>query len=144
MNSIQERLHGIEPFYFVRKPECKVHILQRCKFCGAVAHLGICTRCGSATVCSGCGRVRVDQNHWAQMIVPTSPNISHGICRECMATLYPKVAARLLDKPHAFEVYEYTIYQIALGRTKREMEEEWKKEKKAMNQKAYSSEYALN
>jgi len=144
MNQISERLRGNESFYFICKPENKVQILGRCKFCGAVAHLGICTRCGAAVVCSLCNRVRVDRNHWTTIIMSTTERISHGICRDCMEKLHPKVAEKIFNESHQFQVSTITVITKRMGRTLRERKEEWTNEKRRMNQKAYSSACELN
>ncbi|NUN71202.1 MAG: tetratricopeptide repeat protein [Bacteroidetes bacterium] len=53
-------------------------------------------------VCSNCKNVRDDQGYWQALdryiSAHTDTKISHGICPDCMQTLYPEIAARITKK----------------------------------------------
>jgi hypothetical protein len=52
-----------------------------------------------AVVCAGCGRVRVDGDLWVRRArAKARSHTSHGICPDCMQTLYPEVARRVARK----------------------------------------------
>jgi len=52
-----------------------------------------------AVVCAGCGKVRVEGDLWVQRGRPKArARTSHGICPDCIQTLYPDVARRRAAK----------------------------------------------
>jgi hypothetical protein len=56
---------------------------------------------GIAPICSRCKRIRDDRGCWRQveayMYEHAEAEFSHGVCPECMETLYPKAARRKRD-----------------------------------------------
>lgn len=52
-----------------------------------------------AVVCASCGKVRVDGDLWVRRArAKARSHTSHGICPDCMQTLYPDVARRRAAK----------------------------------------------
>ncbi len=54
------------------------------------------------TICSNCRKIKLEDNQWAsasEKIIDTiGENISHGICPECIKSLYPDFADSVLAK----------------------------------------------
>ncbi|HOP30986.1 MAG TPA: PAS domain-containing protein [Spirochaetota bacterium] len=54
------------------------------------------------TICSNCGNAKIDSNRWIQITDSMKTNlpsrISHGICPDCLYSLYPELAEKILLK----------------------------------------------
>lgn len=57
---------------------------------------------GLLPICSGCKKIRDDNDNWIQMEVyvrdRTGADFSHGICPDCLRALYPEFADNILNK----------------------------------------------
>jgi hypothetical protein len=40
-------------------------------------------------ICASCGRLRLDAESWVRRQVKSRAGLSHGLCPECLETLYP-------------------------------------------------------
>jgi len=130
MHQTAERLRGDSPYYFLTMPRPSVHIISTCKFCGSVCSLGVCTKCKSAVVCSWCGRVRVDENHWSPLMLSDRKNVSHGMCCDCVKISLAQIGiAWDKDIPHQFDVESLTVRKISMRRSHGERMVVWQKEK---------------
>ncbi|HSQ55948.1 MAG TPA: hypothetical protein VLM40_09380 [Gemmata sp.] len=43
------------------------------------------------TMCCYCRRIQKTQGCWVEDTIPASQLVSHGICRDCFAVLYPDI-----------------------------------------------------
>lgn len=51
------------------------------------------------TACCNCWRIKNDTGEWINVdLDPETPNISHGICPDCIRELYPEFADELLKE----------------------------------------------
>lgn len=59
------------------------------------------TLSGFLPICASCKKIRDDQGYWNQVEEyiqkHSQAEFSHGICPDCMRSLYPEVAAKILD-----------------------------------------------
>lgn len=64
---------------------------------------------GLVPICSSCKKMRDDEGYWSQLEVyiqkHTEAELTHGICPECMKTLYPEVSDQILRKKGLTERY---------------------------------------
>jgi phosphoserine phosphatase RsbU/P len=67
------------------------------------------TLSGLLPICSNCKKVRDDQGYWKQVeqFVSEYSNVefSHGLCPDCIRTLYPDIADKILSKGIEDDLY---------------------------------------
>ena len=56
------------------------------------------------SVCAQCGRLRYGQQEWVEVPADVTAGfpaeVSHGLCPECIAVLYPTIAGQVLQRLH--------------------------------------------